>query len=483
MRAALQGNVMLKSDFEVIGSKEYGASYSAVSLAKELGLDKIIYSKPSEDWVKCSLAMIAGRLVWQGSKLALSNCTNISSIWEICGIKGEIDVNSNCYDVMDKLFARQDKIQKSLAEKHLEDGCLVLYDITSSYLEGEYEDSEIVAYGYNRDKKRGHKQIVISLLCNKEGCPVAVEVFEGNTKDESTVLHIIETVQNKYNITNLVFVGDRGMITTVQNEKIDHNTVKIISALKHSGIKGLLDDGIVQMSFFDEKSIVEVIEGEMRCCLCKNPLMAAKETATRKALLEKTANELDKIVKSTRKNENSKEVRIGKVINKYKMGKFVKLIGSGNDVQWSFDEEKIADEEQLDGCYVVYTDVSQEDMDAQEVVKNYKSLIKVENAFRNLKTAQLEIRPIYHKTDDRIKCHVFICMLAYYLMWHMNKRLQPLYESDGQGQNRKYTFKHILEILKTIRSNTVSIESQIATVISTPDEEQQRILSLLNVVV
>jgi transposase len=196
---------------------------------------------------------------------------------------------------MDKLLARQDAIQRSLAAKHMEDGCLVLYDITSSYMEGAYEDSGIVDFGYNRDRKKGHPQIVIALLCSKDGCPVATEVFAGNTKDETTVEAKITELKGKYGIRNVVFVGDRGMVTMAQYEKIDHDTVKVISALTHSRIRALCDEGMIQIGMFDEKSIVEVIDGGLRYCLCKNPDMAAKETQTRAALVAKTREELEKI--------------------------------------------------------------------------------------------------------------------------------------------------------------------------------------------
>jgi transposase len=415
VQAALQNKSLPKSDFKILSSREYGASYVALTIAKELELHKMIHSRYSQDWVKSALAMIVGRLVFQGSKLSLSHCSSYSVLWELCGINGEIDVDIHCYDVMDKLFSRQESIQKALATKHLHDGTLVLYDITSCYMEGEYENSELVDFGYNRDRKRGHEQIVISLLCNKEGPPVAVEVLSGNTKDETTVIDKINAIKQKYGIEKVIFVGDRGMITGAVYDKIDHATVKTISALNHSNIQELCDKGTIQMSLFDAQNIVEIIDGDMRYMLCKNPIMQQKEAATRKRLLELTCAELDKIIASTRKTKYSKPVRIGRIIDKYKMGKFIIIVGEGNETTYKLNSDRIEKESALDGCYIVFTDVSYHDMSALETVKNYKSLIKVEQAFRNLKTAQLEMRPIYHKTDDRIKCHVFICMLAYYI--------------------------------------------------------------------
>ena len=401
----------------------------------------------------------------------------------MCGISGDIDVDTHCYDAMDKLFSRQEAIQQALAKKHLHDGTLVLYDITSCYMEGEYKDSELVDFGYNRDKKRGHEQIVISLLCNKDGCPVAVEVFRGNTKDETTVIDKINGLKQKYCIEKVIFVGDRGMVTQTVYDKIDHATVKAITALNHGSIQELSEKGTIQLSLFDEKNIVEVIDGDVRYMLCKNPDMARKESATRKRLLELTCAELDKIVASTRKTKYSKPVRIGRVIDKYKMGKFVIIEGSDDSATYKLDNDKIEKESALDGCYVVFTDVSSADMSAIDAVKSYKSLIKVEQAFRNLKTAQLEIRPIYHKTDDRIKCHVFICMLAYYIMWHMKQRLRALEEIDGAGKDRKYSFSYVIESLKAIRKEDVQFLDAVTSVTTAPTDEQANLLNLLGVVV
>lgn len=481
IQASIQGNAVLKSELKILDSKEYGASYSAFSLSNELGLDKLIYSKHSEQWVRDSLAMIIGRLVFSGSKLALSNCTTFSALWNICGISDtDIDVDKHCYNSMDKLLARQEKIQQGLVKKHLtQDSTLVLYDITSSYFEGEYNDSQIVEFGYNRDGKRGHRQIVIALVCNKEGCPVSVEVFAGNTKDETTVCDKLREIRQKYGVENLVFVGDRGMVTKAQYEKIDHDVIKVISALTHNNIRELCAQNVIQLSLFDEKNIVEVSDGKLRYCLCKNPLTAARETATRQALLDKTAQELDAIVQSTRKTKYSKEVRIGRVIGKYNMAKFVVLTGTGDDISWKYDEQKIAEEKSLDGCYVIYSDT--DIFSETEIVETYKNLIKVEQAFRSLKTTQLEIRPVYHRTDTRIRCHVFICMLSYYLMWHMKQRLKPLMETREKGKARKNSFVYIMEVLKSIRQNVVDFCGVRSNIISETTLEQANILQLLKV--
>jgi hypothetical protein len=449
IQAALQNKTVMKDEFKIILSREYGATFACIALMKALGLHKAIFSRHSEEWVRACLAMIAGRLVYAGSKLSLSQCGTYSALWETCGIEDDINVNIHCYDAMDRLLERQVAIQKTLAKNHLLNGTLVLYDITSCYMEGEYSDSELVEFGYNRDKKRGHEQIVISLLCAKNGCPIAVEVLKGNTKDETTVLDKITELNAKYGMEKVIFVGDRGMITQAKYEQINHETTKVVSALSHNAIKALCEKEAIQLGLFDENNIVEVIDNGIRYCLCKNPEMAEKESRTRQALLKKTTEVLDKIIACKRKTKYSKEIRAGKVVNKYKMGKFIVFEGSGDALTYSLNEAKMEQEASLDGCYIVYTDVSPEEMSSVETVQNYKSLMKVEQAFSNLKTVRLEIRPVYHKIDERIKCHVFICMLAYYIMWHMKQRLQPLFDEDGVGTKRKYTFDYIIEILKT----------------------------------
>ena len=481
MQAAIQGKMVTKEDFKITESREFGASFVCVELIKALGLHKTIFSRHTEEWVRACLAMIAGRLAYAGSKLSLSHCSSYSALWEICGINDDVDVNTHCYAAMDKLFDRQDTIQKSLAKKHLQNGTVILYDITSCYVEGEYEDSKLVDFGYNRDRKRGHEQIVISLLCAKDGCPVSVDVLRGNTKDETTVLDKIEELKKSYDIEKVVFVGDRGMVTQANYEQINHKTVKVISALTHSAIKSLCEKGTIQMGLFDEKNIVEIVDGDMRYCLCKNPDMAVKESATRQVLLKKTTDELDKIVASTKKTKYSKEIRAGKIINHYKMGKFILFHGEGERLTYTLDESKIEQESRLDGCYIIYTDVSTDELSTVETVESYKSLMQVEQAFRNMKTVELEIRPIFHKTDDRIKCHVFICMLAYYVMWHMKQRLRTLVDSDGAGAHRKYTFDYIMESLKSIRKETVEFSNAQSSVITAPTDEQRSILQLLEI--
>lgn len=489
IQSAFRSDVVIKGSSEapkVSKSKEYGASYAVLQLAKQLQLDKAIYSRPSEQWVKDSLAMIAGRLVYSGSKLSLSHRWKDTALWEICGVTGEVDVDKHCYEPMDRLLHRQAAIQQTLANEHLQSGSLVLYDMTSSYFEGEYEDSEIVAYGYNRDGKRGHEQIVIGLLCSSEGCPVGVEVFAGNTQDAKTLPEKIQEVQNRYGMQEVIFVGDRGMITHANYEKVkDVRGLNTISALTHREIVKLLERKVIQLDMFDEKEIVEVVDPEKpgrRYCLCRNPKTATKEAKTRKGLIEATRKALDRIAQSKRRSSKEKiAARVGRVLGRTKIGKFVEWQVKEGRLKWRFKEGKIEAEELLDGCYIISADIAPELMAKQEIVASYKKLALVEQAFRNLKSVQLEVRPVYHKTDDRIRCHVFLCMLAYYLQWHMNQRLKPLFQSDGKNKHREWTFENVIERLKSLRRDLVQIQEAQYNVVCTPDEDQSRILDLLKV--
>lgn len=488
IQAAFQGNVVLKSDFKILNSKEYGASFALRQIARSTGLDKIIYSRPAEPWVQDVMAMIVGRVIYAGSKLSLTRVGSFSSLWELCGVTDtNIDVNHHCYSPMDRLMERKDIIQKKLAQKHLTQRSVILYDITSTYFEGKYSNSKMITYGYNRDKKRGHEQIVIGLICSQDGCPIAVEVFRGNTKDETTVSAKILEIKEKYGVENAIFVGDRGMITKAQFEKIQTQEafqIHTISALTHSQIEKLCEREDVQLSMFDEKNIVEVVDPEkgIRYGLCKNNARAADEGQTRRALLEKTRIELDKIARGKRKvDDGDLGIRVGKVINKFKVGKFVQSTIIDGTFSWSFDEAKIREEEQFDGCYVIFTNVPKEDMEIEEVVRSYRKLINVEQAFRNLKTVQLDIRPVFHKTDNRVDCHVFVCMLAYYLMWNMKQRIKPLMENDVEGKNKEYTFDYVIEVLKSIRKEIVEFSGVESEVISELSEEQRKIAELLEI--
>jgi transposase len=488
LQAAFRDEVIPKDSpdaLRISGSKEYGASAATLALAHELGLDRAIYSR-RDPWVNDALAMIVGRLVFAGSKLALSNQWKNTALWELCGVTGPVDVDVHCYASMDRLLARQAQIEKTLAQRHLKEGRLVLYDITSSYFEGAYDTSELVLFGYNRDGKRGHEQMVVALVCNEEGCPVGVEVFPGNTQDASTVPQKIAHIRQAYGVKEIVFVGDRGMVTQASAEKVQGlEGLNLISALTHRQIVELLDRKVIVPELFDEKNIVEVIDPQdprRRYALCRNPQSAQRETATRRRLLDLTQAGLDKIAHAKRISTAEKiGSRVGRVLQQYKMGKFVTWDVQDGRLHWKFNQERVAAEMLLDGCYVICADVKAETMSAANVVAAYKKLRFVETAFRNLKTVQLELRPVFHKTDDRIRAHVFLCMLAYYLQWHMKQRLRPLFDADGEGKNRQWTFENVIHRLMAIRREKVSLAGTEFLQITTPEPDQQHILDLLKV--
>ena len=499
VQAALRDDVLLKGDpdaFKVIESKEFGASASLLALAKDIGLDRSLYSKPSEGWVKNTLAMIIGRILYQGSKLSLSHMWKSSSLWELCGMQGAVDVDKHCYEPLDRLLERQPGIQQALAKKHLTNGCLVLYDITSTYFEGQYEQSELVQFGYNRDGKRGHEQVVIGLLTSAEGCPVAVEVFPGNTQDASTVEGKVKELRNRYGVKELVLVGDRGMITASNEKKLaalpEAEGLNIISALTHRQMVDLLEKTGHQAELFDDRNIVEITDPSApghRYCLCRNPQSAARETATREALLARTRKEFERLgaLKRTSKAE-ALGAQVGKLLVKTKMGKFVTWNVAEGRLQWSLDEIAVAAAKALDGCYVIKTTVSAE-MSKDQVVMRYKSLAGVEQAFRNMKSVSLEMRPIHHKKDERIRAHVFLCMLAYYLLWHFLERLEPLFakqdaEIKGNKQRskeREWTVQSVLETLKNVRRNEVRVGGAEFRQITELNADQQELLRLLRI--
>jgi transposase len=488
IRAAFQGEVVPKGDpaaFHTTDSKEYGASYAVLEMARQLGLDHILYSR-NEPWVQDGLAMIAGRVVYAGSKLALSHQSNHSALWELCGVTGPVDVEDHCYRPMDRLLARQPAIQRALAKKHLHNGHVVLYDITSTYFEGAYEQSDIVLFGYNRDGKRGHEQVVLGLLCDERGCPVGLELFAGNTQDAQTVVDKIQELRQQYGLREVTFVGDRGMITAANTRKLETiEGLHTISALTHHQMFDLVERKVIQPELFDERKIVEVTDPakpEQRYCLCRNPDSQARETATRKRLLELTRQGLDHLVKRKKQGAADKlGAQVGRLLQRYKMGKFIQWEVKRGRLSYQVKEAALAQEQLFDGCYIVHTTVAQQTLDAKQTVDAYKSLSQVEWAFRTLKTVALEIRPVYHKNDDRIRSHVFLCLLAYYVYWHMQERLAPLFEKDGKGKHREWTMEKVLQVLADIRKERVTVAGTEFYQITQPNAQQQQILDLLKI--
>jgi transposase len=472
---------------QIFGSKEYGASKVIIDIAKDLGLDKIIYSKKVK-WSLNALAMIVGRIIYPGSKLALTNMYQDTVLWELCGHKtgSKPDVNKDCYLSMDKLFERQKPIQKQLAKNHLRDGCIVLYDITSSYFEGEYEDSDLVKYGYNRDCKRGHQQVNIGLLTNREGCPIAIETFAGNTQDQVTVKGEVDKLVNDYKVKEVIFVGDRGMLTPKRVEEVNKEGYKTITALTRSQMQNLISTGVIKTTQFKINDYPEVHDPEnpeIRYILCLNPKRQKNDSQTRMSLINATVAELEKIKNSKIKRCKEKiGARVGKIWVKYGTEKYFRWSVERDELEYSINQELVDKEKRIDGCYVIRADVTSKILSSTDIYKTYKKLINVEQAFRVIKTTSLEIRPVFHHLDSRIQAHVFLCMLSYYLQWHMNQRLSRVYQKNGEGQHRRWTFQQVIERLKAIRCQKVQLgDINLQDVITTPDSEQRMLLEALSI--
>ncbi|MBI5345561.1 MAG: IS1634 family transposase [Chlamydiae bacterium] len=470
-------------DLQTFASKEYGASWALLSIIRDLGIDSMIFSKKIQ-WREDILAMIIGRIIYPGSKLLLTHLFSDTVLWELCGhpYNTKPDVQKHCYGPLDLLLKRQEAIQNKLAKKHLEKGCVVLFDITSTYFEGEYEDSEIVTYGYNRDRKRGFEQVNIGLLTDKKGCPIATETFAGNIPDQVTVQGQAKKISNKFNVKNVIFVGDRGMLTPKRIEEVNAEGFQTITALTHKQMENLLEKKVISLNFFQTKyfTVVDPENSQIRYVLCFNPQRKEEERQTRLDLIKKVEEELGKIPKKI--SNQKKSAAVGKIWKTYPMEKFFTWTVENQVLTFSLKADKIAQEEQLDGCYIIRTDVPTEILSSEEVVKTYKKLAHVEKAFRIIKTTVLEIRPVRHHLDNRIKAHIFLCMLPYYLQWHICERLGPLLKKDGTGQERRYNFSLVLERLKALRSEKVKIGSVVIEGVKTrPDQEQTKILDLLRV--
>jgi transposase len=350
---------------------------------------------------------------------------------------GEVD-ERELYTALDWLVGQQKRIEKSLARRHLHDGTLVLYDVTSTYFEGR--TCPLAKRGYNRDRKRGKLQIVIGMLCTAEGCPIAVEVFEGNVGDPSTVATQVDKLKQQFGLKRVVLVGDRGMLTQARiEETVKPAGLNFITTLRAPVIRGLVEAGALQPSLFDERDLAEITSPDFpgeRLVACRNPLLTDERTRKRNALLDATEKDLLKLqarVRRTKRALRGKDkiaLKVGAAINKYKMAKHFDVTITDTDLSFMRKTDQIDDEALLDGIYVVRTDVTAQTLDATSTVKAYKDLANVERAFRCIKTIDLEVRPIHHRLADRVRAHVLLCMLAYYLEWHMRQDLKPIIFED-----------------------------------------------------
>lgn len=425
---------------EIVRSLPHGHVAAVLGTAKKLELPQILAPK-SERMRDLVLAMIVARIIEPSSKLAtargLNEQTCLSSLGELLGLE-KVD-EEDLYEALDWLEERQDEIEQELAKRHLKEGALVLYDITSTYVEGQA--CPLAAYGYNRDKKKGKKQIVLGLLCDEKGRPIAVEAFEGNTSDSTTLPKQIEKVRSRFGISQVIWVGDRG---TILQTRIEENLQPVeglqwITGLTSSQINALVAVEAVQLGLFDQQDLVEFTHpnypGE-RLIACRNPLVAARNQKRTEELLQATEVELDKIVAATTREKRTLVgadkigLRVGKVINRYKVGKFFDYEITETSFSYRRKTELINQEAALDGVYMLRTSVPAEVLDAPGTVRVYKSLSQVEQAFRSFKGVDLKVRPIYHYLEHRVRGHIFLCLLAYYVEWHLREALAPLLFED-----------------------------------------------------
>lgn len=444
LKILLKGGTAIESlpdAFNVIRSRPHGHVAAVYGSIKNLGLPNLLCEESSRER-RLVLAMIVARIIDPRSKLAtargLHDATSFSSLGEILGL--ECADEDELYLAMDWLLEKQEKIENSLAAKHLHEGTLVLYDVSSSYFEGK--TCPLAQYGYNRDQKKGKLQIVFGLLCNREGCPIAVEVFEGNTSDPTTFTNQIEKVRSRFGIKQVIWVGDRGMITSsrIREDLKTKQGIDWISALRSTQIRSLVEQDAIQLSLFDEHNLAEISSPDFpgeRLIACRNPLLAADRDRTRQELLQATEKELAQIVTATTRQKRplfgAAEIglKVGKVLNRYHVGKHFKFDITDKSFDYQRNGETIEREAALDGLYVIRTSVSGDVLSEQETVKAYKGLSNVEQAFRSFKSVDLKLRPIYHRTTERVKAHVFLCMLAYYVEWHMRDLLSPiLFDED-----------------------------------------------------
>jgi DDE family transposase len=440
LRTLLKGGLAVAADgIRIRRALPHGHAAAVLGTIRAIGLDRLLGRPSDKRLARLAIALIASRLVSPASKLAtardLAADTACSSLGRLLGL-GTVD-ETELYRALDWLGARQGAIETALARRHLKDGALVLYDVSSSWLEGRC--CELARFGYSRDGKKGKLQIVYGLLCAADGCPVAVEVFEGNTADPMTLSAQIDKLKARFGLSQVVLVADRGMITSARiRDELAPAGLDWITALRAPQIRALLDTGAFQLSLFDERDLAEITAPEFpgeRLVVCKNPLLAEERARKREDLLQATEAALaklaDQIARGTGpKGQDNIARAVGRIENRYKLAKLFDIAVPEDGFTFARNPDRIAAEARLDGFYVIRTSVEAKALAADNVVGAYKGLARVERAFRSLKTVDLHIRPIHHWLAPRVRAHVFLCMLACHVEWHMRERLKPMLFDD-----------------------------------------------------
>jgi hypothetical protein len=518
LRAVLAGHSVrpVEALWQTVRSRPHGSVQAVRVAMQRLGFESLIASRPSPERAAVC-AMVAARVLAPHTKLATTRWWHTTTLPEECGV---VDADENdLYAAMDWLLERQGQIQKKLAARHLSDGAVALYDLSSSYFEGRC--CPLAKIGYSRDGKRNTPQVNYGLLTTRAGCPVAISVYAGNTADANTLLPQVRQLREDFGLERLVLVGDRGMIS---HKAIEHlrslEGLEWITALKSAQIRALVQGGTLQLGLFDERNLFEFSHPDFpgeRLMACRNVELGKLRAHKRAALLQATEKELDKIrlrvANGSLAGRDKIGVRVGKVVNKYKVGKHFAL--SIEDTRFAFHrlEKQVAAEAALDGLYVIRTSVAKKQMTSAEAVRSYKALAEVERAFRSMKTIDLHIRPIHHHLAERVRAHIFLCMLAYYLEWHMREAWRELLFADEDLRRKAHrdpvaaaersaaalekvarrtlkdgspvhSFRTLLHELSTIVRNTCEIRTGQGSgsnfqMTTTPNPAQHRALQLL----
>lgn len=437
LRLALAGESLVPKEklLRIERSKPHGHVEALLTFMRHIGLEKMISSTPSQER-DLVMAMLVERLIHSSSKLATTRLWNSSTLAEEMGVE---DCDSNdLYAAMDWLLKRQERIEGKLAARHLQENSYALYDVSSSYFEGSH--CPLAAFGHNKDGKRGKKIVVYGLLTNRLGCPVGINVYPGNTSDPNTFADQVHALKDRFGLAQVTLVGDRGVLTQARIDTLRAIPgVGFLSALRSTSIRALVENGDIQMSLFDTQNLCEIVSKEYpgeRLVACFNPLLAAERARKREALLMATEEKLEAIAKDVERRKDkvlSKEaiaLRVGRIIDRYKMRKHFDLVFGDGYLAFSRITASIEREAALDGIYVLRTDAPKDLLSAEDTVVTYKSLSQVERAFRSMKGMDIRIRPIRHFTEEHVRAHIFLCMLAYYVEWHLRRALGGLLYDD-----------------------------------------------------
>ena len=525
LRRVLKGETVIVSAeaLRIERSLPHGHVAAVLGMARKLGLDKLLPHSPPR-LSKLALAMIVARVIEPAAKLTtarqLSQATAAHSLGAVLEL-GTVD-EDELYAALDRLGEAQPKIETALAKRHLRDGCLVLYDLTSSYLEGQR--CELGQFGYSRDGQRDKLQIVFGLLCAADGCPIAVEVFEGNAADPSTLAAQVTKLKERFGLSRVVLVGDRGMITEARiREDLIPAGLDWLTALRAPAIQALAaDNGPLQLSLFDERDMAEIASPDYpgeRLIVCRYKALAAERARKREELLAATEAELARIEARVKRGRAPLQgadkigLKAGAVLGKRKMAKHFELTITDTAFSFTRNEASIQEEAALDGFYVLRTSAPAETLDTAAVVFTYKSLAQVERAFRSVKTVDLEVRPVHHRLAARVRAHAFLCMLAYYVVWHLRKALAPLLFDDHDKDNARkghsspvapakvsaaakakaasrktadgrpvHSFRTLLQDLATLTRNAVRLgDAPPANMLASPTPIQQEVFDKLEV--